>query len=114
MKGMLKIPQPTKIYIAGPMTGLPDDNKPAFYAMEEKLKAMGYKVVNPARLTDEALKTNPNMTRKDFYRQDFHALTECDGIMMIKGWVHSHGARFERQLALEIGCHIFYEEEHEI
>ena len=37
------------VYIAGPMTGLPDLNYPAFNAAEEALTAAGHAVLNPAR-----------------------------------------------------------------
>ena len=38
----------TRIYIAGPMSGLPDLNSPAFNAMAERLRAHGHHVENPA------------------------------------------------------------------
>lgn len=107
---MLKHREIKRVYIAGPMSGYPDANHPAFYAMEEALREAGYEVVNPARLTDESLRSGKKMNRQDFYRQDFRELTSCDAIMLLSGWPDSHGARFERQLALEIGCRIFYEE----
>ena len=30
--------EPKKVYIAGPMSGIKEDNHPAFYKIEEKLK----------------------------------------------------------------------------
>ena len=38
----------TRVYIAGPMTGLPDFNYPAFNAAAAKLRALGLEVLNPA------------------------------------------------------------------
>ena len=38
----------TRIYIAGPMSGLPDLNYPAFHAMAERLRAKGLHVESPA------------------------------------------------------------------
>ena len=104
--------EPKKVYISGPMSGLPNDNHDAFFTMEDRLKRAGYDTVNPARMTQEAINTgNGNLTRQDFYRQDFRALCDCDAIILLDGWVHSHGARFERQLAVEIGCQVFHEDE---
>lgn len=39
-----------KVYIAGPMTGLPEFNYPTFFAAEEYLRSHGAKVMNPAVL----------------------------------------------------------------
>ena len=36
-----------KIYIAGPMTGYKDLNRPAFREVQETLEAMGHEVFNP-------------------------------------------------------------------
>lgn len=42
----------TKIYIAGPMTGIPDYNRPAFNEYAAKLVEQGHTVLNPATLPD--------------------------------------------------------------
>ena len=39
-----------RIYIAGPMTGIPEHNYPAFHAAVAKLRAEGYAVTSPADL----------------------------------------------------------------
>ena len=36
-----------KIYIAGPMSGLPEMNYPAFFAEATRLRGLGYEVINP-------------------------------------------------------------------
>jgi hypothetical protein len=41
-----------KIYLSGPMTGLPDLNFPAFHAEAARLRALGYDVINPAELPE--------------------------------------------------------------
>jgi len=37
-----------KIYIAGPMSGLPEFNYPAFHAADAELRALGHETLNPA------------------------------------------------------------------
>lgn len=37
-----------RIYLAGPMTGLPEHNFPAFHAEAARLRGLGYQVENPA------------------------------------------------------------------
>lgn len=39
-----------KLYIAGPMTGLPDLDFPAFHEAAAKLRAQGHEVINPAEI----------------------------------------------------------------
>src|SRR5690606_26470176 len=43
-----------RIYIAGPMTGLPDLNFPAFHAEAARLRSRGVDVVNPAEINGGA------------------------------------------------------------
>ena len=40
----------SRLYLAGPMTGLPELNFPAFHAEAARLRALGYEVVNPAEI----------------------------------------------------------------
>lgn len=103
--------EPKRVYIAGPMAGLPNRNEDAFFEAEVLLNESGYETVNPARLTNEALLKSKGKqpTRAECYREDFRELTKCDAIYMLKGWAHSSGATLERLLALEMDLQIFYE-----
>jgi hypothetical protein len=92
-----------KIYIAGPMTGLPDLNFPAFHGEAAWLRAMGYEVINTAEI-------NPDPTAKweDCMRADIPQLVTCDGIHMLAGWEKSRGARLEHHIATELGMKITF------
>lgn len=87
-----------KLYVAGPMTGLPELNFPAFHAMAAKLRAAGHEVVNPAEV-------NPDPTAKwtDCMFADLKELSTCDGIVMLPGWENSPGAQIERLWAIRTG-----------
>ena len=39
-----------RVYIAGPMRGIPELNFPEFYRIEKLWKDMGWDVVNPAQM----------------------------------------------------------------
>jgi hypothetical protein len=83
-----------KIYISGPMTGLPGLNKPAFLAAEKALKAKGYEVLNPVRnaLPDTA-------PWEDHMRADIIMLMRADGVALLDGWEESRGAKKEMVVA---------------
>ena len=83
----------TKLYIAGPMTGLPDYNYPAFNHAASELRAVGFKVENPA----ENAVTSEDYT--DYLRAGLAQLLTCDGVAVLPDWWLSGGARWEVQTA---------------
>jgi len=95
------------VYIAGPMTGLPKFNFPAFYAAEKALLKQGYQVVNPARMDNEnGFNENTDKSTNEFIRKafanDIQALSKCDAIYMLSGWRKSKGACAEYRIAVDI------------
>jgi len=91
-----------KIYIAGPMTGLPDLNFPAFHAAAKTLRSCGQEVVNPAELN-----LDPAASWSDCMRIDIRELVGCDGIYLLPNWTMSRGARLEFHIASQLNMHIF-------
>lgn len=83
-----------KLYLAGPMTGLPENNYPAFHAAAAELRAAGYEVLNPAE-TD----LPPDTPWLAFMAAGINQLAQCDGIALLPGWQGSRGARTEYLLA---------------
>lgn len=84
------------LYIAGPMTGLPELNYPAFYAAEEQLLAEGYDILNPAR-------HEKCDTWADYMRLGIAAVLKADGIALLEGWGDSKGTLLEIQVATALG-----------
>lgn len=39
-----------RIYLSGPMRGIPDLNYPAFDAAAERISSLGHEVINPAQM----------------------------------------------------------------
>lgn len=110
----LQYKQPKFVYIAGPMVGYEDFNSKQFERIENILKKSGYEVVNPDFITKKLVaELGRHPTRQECLKADFHALTNCDAIFMLNGWSHSPGANKERQLALDCGMQIYYEEDYE-
>ncbi|ACC71080.1 DUF4406 domain-containing protein [Paraburkholderia phymatum] len=91
-----------KLYLSGPMTGLPDLNKPAFHAEAARLEALGFEVENPA-LVD----LGPFATWLDYMRVDIKLAVDCDGIAMLPGWEQSRGAPIERNLLRDLGLPVY-------
>ncbi|BCA28331.1 DUF4406 domain-containing protein [Metapseudomonas otitidis] len=90
-----------RIYLAGPMTGLPQLNFPAFHAEAARLRALGYDVVNPAELNP-----NPNTSWQTCMRVDIRELVTCDAVAMLPGWTSSHGATLEHACAVQCGMEV--------
>lgn len=91
-----------KTYLAGPMSGLPELNFPAFHSAAAVLRGEGRTVFNPAELGLEA----------DDYRK---ALTAClawicaeaEAMAVLPGWENSRGARAEVATAKALGIKVF-------
>lgn len=91
-------PVPSRIYLAGPMTGLPELNFPAFHAEAARLRKLGYDVVNPAEIN---LDTGAKW--EDCMRLDIRELITCGGLALLPGWHNSRGAALERKIADGLG-----------
>jgi hypothetical protein len=85
-----------RIYLAGPMTGLPEYNYPAFHAEAARLRALGYHVENPAE--------NPEQDSWEAYmRQAIRQMLTCEIVAFLFGWAESRGALLERYIAQQVG-----------
>lgn len=89
-----------KVYISGPITGMPDQNRPAFDAAELAIAARGHVPVNPLRV---AAHLPPESDWYEYMRTDVRALLGCDAILLLDGWADSRGARIEENLASTLG-----------
>lgn len=86
------------VYIAGPMSGLPEFNYPAFFAKAAELRAQGFEVRNPAE--NDGTSTDKPWT---FYMKlGLQLLLECDEIHLLPGWSNSRGASLERLVAANL------------
>lgn len=92
----------TRIYLAGPMTGLPEFNYPAFHAEAARLRQLGYHVENPA---DHGM--IQGFEWADYLRLDMQKLITCEVIALLPGWDKSKGARLEYHVATELGMQVY-------
>lgn len=92
-----------KVYIAGPMTGLPGFNFPAFKAAAARLRMYGYDAVSPHEGAHNRDLTQP----WDYYmREDIKLLVDCDGMALLPGWGKSKGAKLEKYIAKKLGMRV--------
>lgn len=95
-----------KVYISGPMTGIPDYNRSEFKKAEDKFTQMNFEVINPHNLfTKEELDEifskvkSKEITEEDawgiFMKRDIEHLMKCDFVAILPYWETSRGANLE-------------------
>lgn len=87
-----------RIYIAGPMTGLPEFNFPAFHAEAARLRGLGFEVENPAENPKP-----PSPTWEAYMRMAIAQVVTCDTVVLLPGWENSRGAKLEKHIAEQLG-----------
>lgn len=101
-----------RVYLAGPMRGLPEFNFPAFHDAARALRAKGYEVFNPAESDENAGFRTAGMrgTSEELERTAFDLraaivtdLTwvgrHAEAVVVLDGWEKSPGANLEVGLA---------------
>lgn len=84
-------------YIAGPITGIPEGNRPLFNEAHKWLEERGAVVLNPSVLP-EGLPTH-----QSYMNICLPMLAEADAVVMLPGWRDSKGALMEYQQAIHSG-----------
>lgn len=90
------------LYIAGPITSDMAEYKTKFDAAESYLGTWkGHTVLNPA--------SHPlGLKYEDYMQIDAEMIKAADGIVMLRGWRSSQGAKRELRMALKLGKKAFY------
>lgn len=108
-----------KYYLAGPMSGIPKFNFPAFFAAATHLREFGWDIISPAEMDDEADKgialksvdgsiadhtAMSGKTWGDFLSRDVKIVADqVVGLVLLPGWEKSRGARLEVFVGLLCG-----------
>jgi len=88
------------IYIAGPMTGLPDYNYPKFHSMESLLREMGFRnILNPADIAGG----ETGYYYGYYIRESLKMIAKADIVVFLDGWENSKGANLEFHAAQLMG-----------
>jgi nucleoside 2-deoxyribosyltransferase len=101
----------TYVYIAGPMTGIPEHNAPAFDRAEIDLIERGFVVISPVQmdredgisLEAEAASNGDWDWARALARDIRVVICEVDAIVVLPGWTKSRGAFLETEAAYALG-----------
>lgn len=115
-----------RVYLAGPIRGVPHFNAPAFNTAATKLREAGHEVFNPAEHDVETfgqvrspkgseitLARKAGMTALELRRMVFKADTawlceNADAVALLPNWQNSKGATAEHALALALGIEVIF------
>ena len=101
----------TRVYLCGPISNIPDGNRPAFYAAEQQLERLGYEVVNPHKLCANTVHEHVGTERELWLKcmkRDIPAMLSCDVVALLPTWQASKGATLERNLACALDIPVKY------
>lgn len=93
-----------KLYLAGPMRGLPQYNYPAFHEAAQRLREVGHEVFDPADLT---FPWDAEGARAAMGAELAWICAEGEGIALLDGWERSLGAAAEIATARALGQPVF-------
>ncbi len=85
------------VYLAGPMSSLPDFNYPAFHRAAALLRRQLFTVINPAENPRES------GTWVEYMRDSLVMLSRADAVATLEGWWNSKGAILEVHVARQLG-----------
>lgn len=114
-----------KVYLAGPMRGIPEFNFPAFHACATYLRVLGHEVFSPAERDNEKHGTDisaGNATGDEDLAAKQHGFNlrealgadlawicaEAEAIALLPGWQASRGVRAEFETANALGLKFIY------
>lgn len=105
-----------KLYLAGPMRGLPEWNFPTFRDAKKRLEEQGHHVFCPATMATaqgygEGFSCEPGTAEADSHlrhvmQNDVTSLMHSEAIALLPGWESSRGATVEVALAQFLGLKI--------
>jgi hypothetical protein len=110
-----------RLYLAGPMRGIPHFNFPAFDAAAARLREAGFVVFNPAEhdrsVYGDAIADSPTGDLADAEAVGFNLrsvllvdlawiIQHADGIALLPGWSASYGARAEAFVGHALGLRV--------
>lgn len=105
------------VYVAGPMTGIPEYNAPAFRRAAAELRMRGFHVISPVELDEmdgvsleaeaasaTTLLSSPGWDWARALARDIKVIIQrADAVVVLEGWERSRGAFLETATAYALG-----------
>lgn len=88
-----------RLYLAGPMTGMPDHDHQAFRVVAGRLRAEGHDVICPADDFDG----DRSLPWQTYLGEAVRQVTTADAVAVLPDWSRSKGARLEVRVAHALG-----------
>lgn len=100
-----------RVFISGPMRGIPYYGFPAFDEAKAAFEAVGFEVVTPADLdravgfdamtlpADTDWNAEAGFDIRAAMKRNIDALLDCDGVVFLRDWNRSHGCHIEMDIA---------------
>lgn len=89
------------VYIAGPVTGIEEGNRPLFDQAEYYLTSQGATALNPSMLPDGL------SSHQSYMNITMPMLREAHAVLMLPGWHKSVGAKMEYDEARRLGMPVY-------
>lgn len=92
------------LYCSGPITDTPNFRQ-AFDEASEELRALGWRVYNPAAFEDLL---GDDREYSECLRLDLFVVMMVQALWMLPGWSRSRGARVEHDVAKVLNLDVYY------
>jgi len=103
------VPQANTVcYISGPVTGIPEGNRPTFLLAQRMLLSAGCHVFNPSHIDWPIDPLEGEKLWQYFMAFCVAAIPLCDSLLMLPDWQNSKGAKEEHRIAKMLGLVIYY------
>jgi hypothetical protein len=100
-----------KVYLSGPMTGMPNNNEGMFRTAKAHLQAKGHEVTSPIEFdVADGVDLSRDPTDEEYERymaRDLSAIPGHDAIVFLPGWQRSGGAGREGERAINNNLSMF-------
>lgn len=100
-------------YLSGPMSGYENFNYPAFHTAKEFLELCGLSIESPH--TNPWPQNHQNMSAETLWQHMMRLcvmqMESCDGIILLRGWAHSRGARIELDAMVKKSAPVYFFDE---